>query len=69
MSCDTTAYLFRELIEAMGFGEENIMKQSAIIFLVVVALGLLGMGYLSTVQIPAPEKTVSKVIPNEQLPR
>lgn len=53
----------------MGFGEENIMKQSAIIFLVVVALGLLGMGYLSTVQIPAPEKTVSKVIPNEQLPR
>ena len=45
------------------------MKKSGLIALAVVALTIISVGYLSTVQIPAPTKTVSKVVPNEQLPR
>ncbi|MGC6516607.1 MAG: hypothetical protein ACON49_01100 [Candidatus Puniceispirillaceae bacterium] len=45
------------------------MKKSGVIILAVVALGVISVGYLSSVQIPAPVKTVSKTIPNEQLPR
>ena len=45
------------------------MKKSGIIILAFVLFGIVGVGYLSSVQIPAPVKAVSKVIPNEQLPR
>jgi len=45
------------------------VRKSGIIILAVVLFGLLSVGYLSSVQIPAPVKTVSKIIPNEQLPR
>lgn len=45
------------------------MKKSVMVGLAVILVGFIGIGYLSTVQIPAPEKTVSKIIPNEQLPR
>ena len=45
------------------------MKKSGIILLAVLAFGIVSIGYLSTVQIPAPVKTVSKIVPNEQLPR
>ena len=45
------------------------VKKSGIIILAFVLFGVFGVGYLSSVQIPAPVKTVSKIVPNEQLPR
>ena len=45
------------------------MKKSVMAALTVIVVAFIGVGYLSTVQIPAPEKTVSKIIPNEKLPR
>lgn len=45
------------------------MKRSVAIVVAVVALGVMGIGYLSSVQIPAPEKSITKTVPNEQLPR
>ena len=45
------------------------MKKSGLIALAVVIFGVISIGYLSSVQIPAPVKSVSKTIPNEQLPR
>ena len=45
------------------------MKKSGMVILAVIFLGVIGVGYLSSVQIPAPVKTVSKVVPNEELPR
>ena len=45
------------------------MKKSVMVILAVIFLGVIGIGYLSSVQIPAPVKTVSKVVPNEELPR
>lgn len=45
------------------------MKKSGIIIVAFILSGILSVGYLSSVQIPAPVKTVSKIVPNEQLPR
>lgn len=45
------------------------MKKSGFITLAVLLFGVLTVGYLSTVQIPAPVTTVSKIVPNEDLPR
>ena len=45
------------------------MKKSGIIVLAVMAFAVVSIGYLSSVQIPAPVKTVAKIVPNEQLPR
>ena len=45
------------------------MKKSGIIIVAFILFGILSVGYLSSVQIPAPVKTVSKIVPNEQLPR
>jgi len=45
------------------------LKKSGIIILAFVAFGVISVGYLSTVQIPAPVKSVSKLVPNEELPR
>ena len=45
------------------------MKKSGIIIIAFILFGVLSVGYLSAVHIPAPVKTVSKIVPNEQLPR
>lgn len=45
------------------------MKKSGIIIVAFILFGILSVGYLSSVQIPAPVKTVAKIVPNEQLPR
>jgi len=45
------------------------VKKSGIIIIAFILFGVLSVGYLSSVQIPAPVKTVSKIVPNEQLPR
>lgn len=50
-------------------GESAIMKKTTMVGLIITVMLVIGVGYLSTVQIPAPEKTVSKLVPNEQLPR
>jgi len=51
------------------FGRQAIMKKSGLIVLGIVAFCAISIGYLSSVQIPAPVKSISKTVPNEQLPR
>ena len=45
------------------------MKKSGLILIAFAAFAVISIGYLSSVQIPAPVKTVSKIVPNAQLPR
>ena len=45
------------------------MKKSGLIVLGIVVFCAISIGYLSSVQIPAPVKSISKTVPNEQLPR
>ena len=53
----------------MDIREDKGVKKSGIIVLAIMAFAVVSVGYLSSVQIPAPVKTVSKIVPNEQLPR
>lgn len=45
------------------------MKRFGIATLVIIAVGLAGIIFLSSWDIPAPTKTVSKVVPNETFNR
>ena len=53
----------------LSFKGQAIMKKSGLIVLGIVAFCAISIGYLSSVQIPAPVKSISKTVPNEQLPR
>ena len=53
----------------MKVGQRFKMKRFGIIVLIFLGLGAAGVVFLASWDIPAPTKTVSKVVPNETFNR